>query len=249
MGFVPVFLFEIAEEKDLEITVLGSYKSWSPLPRTISKLLEWGKPDLVIYDPLSNKILLAMEETAAVPTGNQALQRCERIYGSRRLGIPFWYLLGEFGVHADEGVRRDSIWPTVLGIKLSCIHRTPCIVLHYSDLSHPEDYSIGDGVKSLYSALSTEIGIFIGTKTKRDLCLILTEQYDHMLRFIKSQGANIVDFIPNEEILYRTETSCKIAELVTSNVPMDKYALDKLPIVDLADPLKAVITAGFFGSN
>jgi len=225
-GFIPIFLFEIDKEKELEVTVFGSYKNWSPLPTLISTLLEWGKPDLVIYDPLSNKILLAVEETAAVPTGNQALQRCERIYGSLRLNIPFWYLLGEFGVHIDGGVRRDSIWPTVLGIKLSCIQRTPCVVLHYSDYSHPEDYSIGEGVKSLYAAISVEIGIFIGTKTSNDLRPILKEQYSHMLDFVKSQAANVVDFIPNENILYQNDTPSKIAELVTSSAPVNNDTLD-----------------------
>lgn len=225
-GFIPVFVFAIDKEKELEVIVFGSYKNWSPLPKSISDLLEWGKPDLVVYDPLSSKIILAVEETAAVPTGNQALQRCERIYGSLRLGIPFWYLLGEFGVHVDGGVRRDSIWPTVLGIKLSCIHRTPCMVLHYSDLSHPEDYSVGEGVKSLYSALSTEIEIFIGTKTKDDLRPILAEQYGHMLRFVENQGVNVVDFIPNKEILYHADTANNIAELVTSNTKMDNDKLD-----------------------
>ena len=225
-GFIPVFVFEVNKSTELRITVFGSYKNWSPLPLPISELLEWGKPDLVVFDPVQKKILFAMEETAAVPTGNQALQRCERIYGSLRLGIPFWYLLGEFGVHVDGGVRRDSIWPTVLGIKLSCIQRTPCMVLHYSDHSHPEDYSAGDGVESLYAALSTEIEIFLGIKTKADLRPILARQYAHMLRFVESQGENVVNFIPNKEILYHADTPDRIAELVTSDIPMDNDALD-----------------------
>jgi hypothetical protein len=61
-------------------------------------------------------------------------------------------------------------------------------VLHYSDLSHPEDYSVGEGVKSLYAAISVEIGIFLGTKTKKDLRPILAEQYGHMLKFVESQA-------------------------------------------------------------
>jgi hypothetical protein len=225
-GFIPVFLFEIDTEKELEITVFGSYKNWSPLPKPIAELLECGKPDLVVFDPEEQKILLAVEETAAVPTGNQALQRCERIYGSLRLGIPFWYLLGEFGMHVDGGVRRDSIWPTVLGIKLSCIKRTPCMVLHYSDLNHPEDYSVGEGVRSLYSALSIKIGIFVGTKTLSDLQPILKEQYGHMIKFIENQGANVVDFIPNKEVLYDKNIPEQISKLVTSSTPISNTALD-----------------------
>ncbi len=33
-----------------------------------------------LYYPEKDKICFAVEETAAVPTGNQALQRCERLY-------------------------------------------------------------------------------------------------------------------------------------------------------------------------
>jgi len=225
-GFIPVFLFQINATSEIEITVLGSYKNWSPLPEPIAELLEWGKPDLVAYDPVGKKILFAMEETAAVPTGNQALQRCERIYGSLRLGIPFWYLLGEFGLHVDGGVRRDSIWPTVLGIKLSCIQRTPCMVLHYSDQEHPEDYSVGGGVKSLYTALAIEIEIFAGKKKRTDLNQILSEQYSHMLRFVESQGANLVSFVPNKEILYHADTPMRLAELVTSGGVLSNNDLD-----------------------
>jgi len=246
-GFIPVFLFEIDKEKELEITVLGSYKNWSPLPQPIAELLEWGKPDLVVFDPAEQKILLAVEETAAVPTGNQALQRCERIYGSLRLEIPFWYLLGEFGVHIDGGVRRDSIWPTVLGIKLSCIKKTPCIVLHYSDQSHPEDYSVGEGVHSLYAALATKIGIFMGTKTTTDLQPILEEQYGHMIDFIKSQGANVVNFIPNQEVLYNINTPKEISKLVTSSDPISNKSLDFFnwgTTVDLPPDIYKNITPG-----
>ncbi len=31
---------------------------------------------------------------------------------------------------------------------------------------------------------------------------ILTEQYAYMIKFIESQGANVVNFIPNKEQLY-----------------------------------------------
>jgi hypothetical protein len=219
-------LFEINPEIHLEITVLGSYKNWSPLPTPISELIDWGKPDLIAFDPKQNKIIFAVEETAAVPTGNQALQRCERIYGSLRYEIPFWYLIGEFGVHKDGGIRRDSIWPTILSIKLSCIKRTPCIVLHYSDFEHPEDYSVGSGVNSLFKALATEIGIFIGINTSDDLLPILTEQYGHMLSFIKSQYEAVTDYIPQKELLDNKEIPNKIAELVTSKDQLDNSLLD-----------------------
>jgi len=108
-GFIPVFRFKLNDELELEVKVFGSYKNWDPLPKQIAELIDWGKPDLITFDPEKDSILLAVEETAAVPTGNQALQRCERMYGSLRKQIPFWYLLGEFGTHVDGGTRRDSI--------------------------------------------------------------------------------------------------------------------------------------------
>jgi len=225
-GFIPVFLFKINDDTELEITVFGSYENWDPLPEAIAYLIEWGKPDLIAYDPAQKKIVFAMEETAAVPTGNQALQRCERMYGSLRLQIPFWYLLGEFGTHVDGGIRRDSIWPTVLALKLSCIQRTPCAVLHYSDLEHPEDYSFGQGVKSLYAALATLIGIHLGISTKKDLLPILTEQYHHMIDFIDSQWPQVVSFIPKKELLTDPKTAGGIAGLVTAEEKLDNSLLD-----------------------
>ena len=73
-GFLPVYEYVFPNEI-LRIKVYGSYTSWSPLPEAISKLISWGKPDFLAYDPESKKILFAVEETAAIPTGNQALQR------------------------------------------------------------------------------------------------------------------------------------------------------------------------------
>ncbi len=220
-GFIPVYTFDIDTENQLEITVLGSYNNWSPLPDKISNLIEWGKPDLIAYDPIEEEIIFAVEETAAVPTGNQALQRCERIYGSLRMEIPFWYLLGEFGLHVDGGVRRDSIWPTVLGIKLSCVKKTPCIVLHYSDQNHPEDYTVGTGVASLYSALSTKIEIYFDFKDEADLIPILSEQYSHMLDFIKSQGNSLVSHIPGSDDLYAEDLPDELANYVSGSENAD----------------------------
>lgn len=216
-NFIPVYTYELNSEAELEITVLGSYKNWVPLPDPIGYLIDWGKPDLIVYDQQSDKILFALEETAAVPTGNQALQRCERMYGSLRSNIPFWYLLGEFGLHVDGGIRRDSIWPSVLAIKLSCIYHTPCIVLHYSDLEHPEDYLFGEGVNSLFKSLAIQIEIYFGLKLNSDLLPVLKEQYLHMLTFIESQWKNVVDFIPQYQLLKETSTSEILAKMATSS--------------------------------
>src|SRR2546428_236 len=77
-------------------------------------ILEFGKPDAIIYDPVADEVLFAIEETAAVPTGNQSLQRLERVWYAASCGIPFAYLIGEYGLHKDQGVRRSSIWPVYL---------------------------------------------------------------------------------------------------------------------------------------
>lgn len=225
-GFIPVFLFEITPLVHLKITVYGSYKNWTPLPEKIAYLIDWGKPDLIAYDPEKKEIIFAVEETAAVPTGNQALQRCERMYGSLRLGIPFWYLLGEYGVHIDGGIRRDSIWPTILGIKLSCSMKTPCIVLHYSDIEHPEDYTFGTGVHSLYEALTSQIEIHFGLKAKGSNVGVLTEHYKHMLSFVENQWDRIVNYIPQKDLLDKPDTAEKIANLVGSGKDLGNELLD-----------------------
>ncbi len=99
-GLQPHYVFS-SKDNEIELLVFGSYKSWSPLPAKIKELIEWGKPDFIAYSATNKKILFAVEETAATPTGNQAMQRCERQYGSARLRIPYWYLISEFGVHKD----------------------------------------------------------------------------------------------------------------------------------------------------
>jgi hypothetical protein len=215
-GFIPRYTYEVTENVDLEITVYGAYKNWSPPPTPVSELLEWGKPDLIVYDPQSEKIILAIEETAAVPTGNQALQRCERIYGSARVLIPFWYLISEFGMHVDGGVRTDSIWPTILSLKLSCTKRNPSIVLHYADIDNPENYDMGEGMKELFFALAKEIKIWVGVEDEKTIQPLLERQYSQMLDFIKRQWKNILEYLPGEDELNDPSTAKRIAEFVVS---------------------------------
>jgi hypothetical protein len=148
-GFIPVFTYSVGTV-NLQITVYGNYASWEPKPQPLKDLLAWGKPDLVLISDKTGEILLAVEETAATPTGNQALQRCERQYGASREGFPFWYLISEFGIHSDGGIRRDSIWPTLMGLELMEATQVASIVLHYSDAQNPEDYGSGDGTNSLF---------------------------------------------------------------------------------------------------
>ena len=200
-GFIPKHVLK-ATDLEITITVYGSYNSWDPVPPIIAELLSWGKPDFVAYEPLERRILFAVEETAAVPTGNQALQRCERLYGSARTQIPFWYLLSEYGQHKDKGVRRDSIWPTVMALKLTHTKKVPCVVLHYSDIDHPENYSAGAGLASLFKALFQIIDNAARKKPfDSGMSSILEEQYLGMLTFLDSQWKNIVDYLPGYEHL------------------------------------------------
>ena len=216
-GFQPQYIIK-KDTDTLELTVYGSYKSWNPVPQKISELIEWGKPDFIAFDKAENSILFAVEETAATPTGNQAMQRCERQYGSARLKIPYWYLISEFGVHRDGGIRRDSIWPTIAAIKLSIIKKTPCVVLHYSDIDNPENYNVGSGVNLLFTSLFGILANHVeGKKSFHNLENILENQYQEMLKFVLSQWQNIIDFLPSEKILSDPSTAKYLAEIVTGN--------------------------------
>tara|TARA_Y100000589_G_scaffold331597_1_gene385828 strand:+ start:562 stop:2070 length:1509 start_codon:yes stop_codon:yes gene_type:complete len=198
-GFLPVYEYVFPNET-LQIKVYGSYKSWSPLPEAIADLISWGKPDFLAYDPENKKILFAVEETAAIPTGNQALQRCERLYGSSRARIPFWYLLAEYGTHKDGGLRRDSIWPTIMALKLSIKNKTPSLILHYADKENPEGYDFGKGVSALFDALHKMLKNFVNRKEiLDDLTPTLTNHYEDMFRFLKSQYKGIIDHLPGLE--------------------------------------------------
>ncbi len=213
-GFIPIYEFYFDKEI-LKIKVYGSYKSWSPIPKKIEKLLAWGKPDFLAYDANLKKILFAVEETAAVPTGNQALQRCERLYGASRDNIPFWYLLSEFGVHKDGGIRTDSIWPTIMAIKLSIKNITPSIVLHYSDIENPEGYNFGKGVNQLFNALYKLISNFFNEKEIfSETETILSNHYQDMFRFIKSQYKKIIENLPGIDLLNNDEVIKDIINLI-----------------------------------
>jgi len=198
-GFQPVYCFDFGFQK-LNIVVYGSYTSWSPIPNSINELIKWGKPDFLAYNPETDDILFAVEETAAIPTGNQALQRCERQFGASRAKIPFWYLLAEYGVHRDGGIRRDSIWPTIMGLKLSIKNSTPSMVLHYSDKENPEGYDFGSGVTSLFDALYQMLSNFThGHSTLYEMENILNGHYRDMFRFLSSQYHGIIEYLPGIE--------------------------------------------------
>ena len=217
-GFIPKFTISNGNDS-IVLEVYGSYKSWSPMPEPIADLIEWGKPDFLAFDPDTKKILFSVEETAATPTGNQATQRCERQYGSARSHIPYWYLLSEFGMHRDGGVRRDSIWPTIAAIKLSMSRNTPSIVLHYSNMENPEDYNVGNGVDMLFKSLFHILNNTLHNRPQyQGLATVLQPQYKDMLSFVSSQWPNLIDFLPGEEIIHQEQTSHILAEVATGDL-------------------------------
>lgn len=221
-GFIPTYKIRNTI-LDLDLIVYGSYKSWTPLPKQISDLLEWGKPDFIAYDPIENNIIFAVEETAATPTGNQATQRCERQYGSARAKIPYWYLVSEYGSHIDGGIRRDSIWPTIAAIKLTMYKKTPCVVLHYSDIDNVEDYNSGDGIGHLFDSLfKMLLNYSVGNNVFHQMDNIMEVQYKSMLDFLLSQWNAVIDFLPSIDIIQNQDTP-KI---------LTQYALGKSQIHD-----------------
>lgn len=221
-GFQPYFIME-KNNIILKFIVYGSYKSWNNRPQKINELIEWGKPDFVIYDADEDKLILAVEETAATTTGNQSLQRCERQYGSSRFKIPYWYLLSEFSIHSDGGVRKDSIWPMVAALKLSILNTTPCIVVHYSDENNLEDYSAGKGIKLLFNSISRLIINYVTNQfLYQDMESIICEQYSDMLKFLSSQWANIVDYMPDLDMINNLDTAKEITNYVLNKTTVNK---------------------------
>ncbi|MGM9662329.1 MAG: hypothetical protein ACI3WR_04485 [Oscillospiraceae bacterium] len=231
-GFIPHYTVSKDGGKVLDLVVYGSYKSWNPMPDRIKELIRWGKPDFAAYDSRSDRILFAVEETAATPTGNQAMQRCERQYGSAHLRIPYWYFVSEYGEHVDGGVRRDNIWPSIAAIKLTMIKRTPCVVLHYSDIDNVEDYHAGNGLGLLFSSLSSVVDNYIlGRDPFFQLEDLLAKQYQEMQAFIASQWEKVIDFLPSGNLLSQKKTAAAVARFALDKPTPDDDALKEQILV------------------
>ena len=266
-GFIPMYQVFESGNQIAEFYVYGSYKTWIPMPQTIKDLIEWGKPDFIAYDPTNDEIWFAVEETAAVPTGNQAMQRCERQYGSARAQIPYWYFVSEFGEHVDGGVRRDNIWPTIAAMKLTLTKKIPSIVLHYSDIDSVEDYNSGKGLALLFDTLSRIVDNKIHSKSKFDgIKDLIAQQYSLMIEFLLSQWDNVIEFLPTEQLLRDPNTPTALAEAalnlpssannsikekllvwpLTSGVPVDilqaQYGKDLIKYDALSEKLEADVT-------
>ena len=216
-GYIPVHDFG-GTGWTARITVYGSYAAWDNRPPAIDALIRWGKPDFVAFDVERQAILFAVEESAATPTGNQALQRCERQFGAANQRVPFWYLLSEYGMHVDGNARRDSIWPTIMGLTLSAAFAVPSVVLHYADLDNPEDYSAGTGLRSLFNGLLAILrNAATGAAPLDGAHDSLRTQYREMLDFTARQWPNQIDFLPSAELLREEGVAAQIAAAATGS--------------------------------
>jgi hypothetical protein len=204
-NFQPVYTFYKDKIPLFVATVFGDYRGWDPVPVVIKKILDYGKPDVILYDRAKDRVFFAVEETAAVPTGNQSLQRLERVCFSAEQRIPFIYLISEYGLHKDGGVRRTSIWPSYLALKLSSQYRVPSLTLLYSDAEHPEDYSIGTGVGDLSAISYLFIQEWLGFDVKAKKKDIFSKVIRQMVEFISDQADEISPHLPGRSILTSKE--------------------------------------------
>lgn len=200
----------------IDVSVFGDYSAWPDRPDAIATLTSIGKPDVVLYDPDTDAILLAIEETNAVPTGNQACQRLERVWWAAASQIPFIYLLGEWGTHIDGNVRRSSIWPSYLALKLSLQYRVPSLTALYGSRDHPDDYSVGAGLAftAHYSQFSVERWLNPASVPEDTELALLTQGFVDMGRFIHSHADEIAPMLPAKNELIDDEFIRAVARRV-----------------------------------
>jgi hypothetical protein len=204
--FQPVYTYRFLRfKKNVKIIIFGDYNSWNTQPNVIGEIIKFGKPDAVVLDA-KQKPLLCVEETSAVPTGNQALQRLERCWTMAKLGIPFIYLLPEFGRHTtDKRPRSVSLWIPYVQLKLSWIYRVPSLTLFYGSKEKPEDLSIGQGIEKLSKYLELIILSSLGCDILRDLQTYYKEVYLKMCEVISSNYNKFVKALPGLECFSQNE--------------------------------------------
>lgn len=204
-NFQPIITFYQDGGILFEAIVFAPYRNWSPIPSPVRKILEYGKPDVILYDPDVNQVFFAVEETAAVPTGNQSLQRLERVCFAAEQGIPFVYLVSEYGLHIDGHVRRSSIWPSYLALKLTSQYQVISLTLLYGDAQHPEDYNIGTGVHDLAEISDVIIKEWLGESVEERKRMLLKKIIRKMCDFILDQYWEISPHLPGRNLLSKDE--------------------------------------------
>lgn len=249
LGFIPRYTITLPGGNCLDVDVFGGYGNWVSLPTTVKALLDWGKPDIVAYCPETDSVLFAVEETAAVPTGNQALQRCERMHGAGMAGVPFWYLLSQYGTHVDEGVRQASPWPALMALALTESFRIPSLVLFYSSQLAPEDYAVGQGQAQLFRVLAKLTANFAADQELlSDLQDELEAQYQSLVDFVLDTHENVTDFLPGEEVLADPETPHVLARIASGKEAQELSVplLDWPEVSELPAPVQAKQRHGEF---
>jgi hypothetical protein len=214
--FQPVYTYHFLRLKEnVKITIFGDYNSWNTRPNVIDDIIKFGKPDAVILD-MKQKPLLCVEETSAVPTGNQALQRLERCWTMAKLGIPFIYLLPEFGRHTtDKRPRTVSLWIPYVQLKLSWAYRVPSLTLFYGSKEKPEDLSIGQGIKKLSKYLELIILSSLGCDVLNDLQSYYKEVYLKMCEVVSSNYNKFVKTLPGLECFSQEEFINDLTQHIT----------------------------------
>tara|TARA_Y100001936_G_C16056265_1_gene661228 strand:+ start:410 stop:1870 length:1461 start_codon:yes stop_codon:yes gene_type:complete len=202
-GFVPTL--QINRPEKINFTVYGYYDSWENRPEKISDVLVYGKPDGIIYDPKKDKIIFAYEETSAVPTGNQSLQRLERVWYAAYAKIPFVYLLSKYGLHKDGNLRKTSIWPLYLALKLSTQYSIPSLTLLYGNKKHPENYCSGNAKQHLRALIKWYLLSYLSVKQKKFPSKLLLTIYSDMCKFINSHYSEISPQLPAAKKLLETK--------------------------------------------
>jgi len=216
-GFQPVYTFLSSGGPELEVVVYGDYDAWDPLPEPVRTLISHARPDIVLYDHATGQIILAVEETAAVPTGNQSLQRLERVWFAARQRVPFAYLVSEYGMHVDGGARRTSIWPAYLALKLSSQYRVPSLALLYGDAEHPEDYAVGAGVADLSRMAYVLVREWLGDDVAVEKRELFVRVFREMGEFIVEQAGEISPYLPGLDLLASPDFVDFIAGRVASD--------------------------------
>ena len=117
------------------------------------------------------------------------------------MGVPFIYLVSEYGKHKDGGIRRTSIWPAFLALKLSSQYKTPSLSVLYSDHDHPEDYNYGTGVQQTFDISNVYIDEWLGKDVKSRKIKTLYDIFLSMGHFILEQYADISPHLPGRELL------------------------------------------------
>ena len=203
-NFQPVYYLRTKDNKIIRFVIYGGYSAWKNKPKPVEDFLEISRPDVIIFNAKTDKIILAIEETAAVPTGNQSLQRLERVWWAAELKIPFVYLITEYGIHKDGGIRKNSIWAAYFGIKLSSQYKTPSLTLLFGNSEHPEDYQYGKGITYLAQLTNLYILKELNINVNKELETLMNNIIKDMADFILSQKIRICKNLPGSNIISDT---------------------------------------------